>query len=73
MKKLNRLITLSPPGWWVILYGYLHCIGWGLSAIHQLNKTGYGVAFVAGTLFAVVYFLAPAPPASLINLSSSIA
>lgn len=33
---------------WVWLCAYLNCVGWGLSALHQLNPGGYVVALVLG-------------------------
>lgn len=29
---------------WIWFCGYLNCVGWGLSAIHQLNAVGYAIA-----------------------------
>jgi hypothetical protein len=34
--------------WWVWLCAFLNCAGWGLSAIHQLNGSGYAVVLLAG-------------------------
>lgn len=39
----------------MLLCAYLHCVGWGLSAIHQLNKTGYAVALAAGAVALVLW------------------
>ena len=33
---------------WVCLCAYLNCVGWGLSALHQLNTSGYVVALLLG-------------------------
>ena len=33
---------------WICLCAWLNCAGWGLSALHQLNPAGYGVALLAG-------------------------
>lgn len=41
--KMPTLILL-----WVWLCAYLNCVGWGLSALHQLNPRGYGAALVLG-------------------------
>lgn len=39
---------------WIWLCAYLNCAGWFLSAIHQLNATGYAIALAiwVATLFA---------------------
>ena len=33
---------------WIWFCAYLNCAGWTLSALHQLNKTGYVAAFALG-------------------------
>ena len=33
---------------WIWLCAYLNCAGWGLSACHALNPTGYAVALLGG-------------------------
>ena len=33
---------------WVWFCAYLNCAGWTLSALHQLNATGYAVALLLG-------------------------
>jgi hypothetical protein len=33
---------------WIWFCAYLNCAGWTLSALHQLNPTGYAVAFALG-------------------------
>lgn len=33
---------------WIWLCAYLNCVGWTLSALQQLNKTGYAAAFAVG-------------------------
>ena len=38
----------SPIVIWIWFCAYLNCVGWTLSALHQLNKTGYAVAFAIG-------------------------
>ena len=38
----------SPIVIWIWFCAYLNCVGWTLSALHQLNKTGYAVAFAVG-------------------------
>ena len=39
---------------WICLCAFLNCLGWLLSAVHQLNRTGYIVSFaLAGILFWV--------------------
>ena len=40
---LSRKSSLSPVAVWVLLCALLNAAGWGLSAINQLNLTGYGV------------------------------
>jgi len=46
---------LSPVALWVLLCAFLNCTGWILSAVHQLNRTGYAVAFLLA--FGVGYWL----------------
>ena len=33
---------------WIWFCAYLNCVGWTLSALHQLNRTGYACAFALG-------------------------
>jgi len=33
---------------WIWFCAYLNCVGWALSALHQLNRTGYACAFAVG-------------------------
>jgi hypothetical protein len=33
---------------WIWFCAYLNCAGWTLSALHQLNQTGYAVVFALG-------------------------
>src|SRR5262245_11086125 len=33
---------------WVVFSSYCSCTGWVLSALHQLNRAGYTVAFLCG-------------------------
>src|SRR5882672_8547748 len=40
---------------WIVFCVFCNCAGWGLSAIHQLNATGYTVAFALG-LAAIFLF-----------------
>jgi hypothetical protein len=48
---------------WIWLCAYLNCAGWFLSAVHQLNATGYAIAlaFWVATLFAGKRFFFPDP------------
>src|SRR3954471_16962233 len=39
---------LSPVVIWIWFCAYLNAAGWILSATHELNKTGYAVAFGVG-------------------------
>ena len=43
-----------PIALWIWFCAYLNCAGWTLSALHQLNPTGYAVAFALG--FGVLWF-----------------
>jgi hypothetical protein len=45
---VNRPSRLSFVACWIILCAFLHCAGWGLSAIHQLNRSGYAALFALG-------------------------
>ena len=45
-QKLIKAPFLAQP--WVVVCVYLQCAGWLLSAIHQLNATGYAAALVVG-------------------------
>lgn len=39
---------------WIWLSAFAALAGWTLSALHQLNRVGYGVAIAAGILFVVL-------------------
>jgi hypothetical protein len=41
---------------WVWLCAYLNCVGWVLSALHQLNAAGYMVALLIGFVAFVVWW-----------------
>ena len=43
-----------PIALWIWFCAYLNCAGWTLSALHQLNPTGYAAAFALG--FVVLWF-----------------
>lgn len=40
---------------WVWLCAYLNCAGWVLSALHQLNKTGYAAFFLLGLVLVWIW------------------
>ncbi len=40
---------------WVWFCAYLNCVGWTLSALHQLNAGGYAVALLLGGVAFVVW------------------
>jgi hypothetical protein len=37
-----------PLAFWILLCAFFNCVGWGLSALHQLNLPGYLVAMMLG-------------------------
>jgi hypothetical protein len=37
-----------PLAFWIILCAFFNCIGWGLSALHQLNLAGYLIVLALG-------------------------
>lgn len=41
---------------WVWLCAYLNCVGWTLSALHQLNAAGYAVALLIGFVAFVFWW-----------------
>jgi len=41
----NQPDPLRPIGWWLLFCALCNCLGWGLSALHQLNVRGYIAAF----------------------------
>ena len=41
---------------WIWFCAYLNCAGWTLSALHQLNTTGYLAAFLIGLVACVVWW-----------------
>jgi len=43
-------------GLWVVFCTFCSCTGWILSAIHQLNATGYGVAIGVGLAAAIAFW-----------------
>lgn len=40
---------------WICSCTYLNCAGWGLSAIHQLNATGYAIALGIGLAALMIW------------------
>ena len=46
---------------WICVCAYLNCVGWILSALHELNAAGYAVALLAGAMGAVWLRKASAP------------
>jgi hypothetical protein len=45
-----------PAAAWVVVCVFFNCIGWGLSAIHELNLAGYSVAILVGLAAATVWW-----------------
>ena len=43
-----------PIALWIWFCAYLNCVGWTLSALHQLNRPGYIIAFALG--FGMLWF-----------------
>src|SRR5436189_2056696 len=43
-------------GLWITFCAFCNCTGWFLSAIHQLNATGYAVAFAVGVAAALFFW-----------------
>jgi hypothetical protein len=50
LRSVTKYPPRSPtaPAVWICLCAFCSCVGWVLSAFHQLNATGYTVTFVAG-------------------------
>src|SRR5438445_948360 len=40
---------------WIWFCAYLNCVGWFLSATHQLNATGYSIALAIGLVALIVW------------------
>jgi hypothetical protein len=40
--------TPLPVAGWIVACAFLNCAGWGLSAIHELNRAGYAVVVLTG-------------------------
>ena len=40
---------------WILFCAFCNCVGWLLSAFHQLNATGYTVAFGLGVVVVLVF------------------
>jgi hypothetical protein len=40
--------TPQPVAAWIVVCAFFNCAGWGLSAIHELNRAGYAAAMLAG-------------------------
>lgn len=40
---------------WVWLCAYLNCVGWALSALHQLNAGGYAVTLALGVVALIIW------------------
>ena len=47
--------TSQPAAVWILYCVFCNCTGWALSAIHQLNLMGYGMAFVLGAIGFVIW------------------
>lgn len=41
---------------WIVLCALLNCAGWILSALHQLNRAGYGCVFLLGAIGVCVFY-----------------
>jgi len=48
--------TLPPAILWLCSCAYLNCAGWILSALRQLNATGYAVAMLLGIVLALIWW-----------------
>src|SRR4051812_47036039 len=46
MRKCSKVPAAI--AWCIIFCAFCNCLGWGLSAIHQLNPGGYLIAFALG-------------------------
>lgn len=46
--RANHQSRLPFAACWIVLCAFLHCAGWLLSAVHQLNLTGYALLFALG-------------------------
>ena len=51
----NRLPRISPLAAWIVFCVFCNCVGWILSALHELNTTGYAIAFGTGILALAVW------------------
>jgi hypothetical protein len=40
---------------WILVCAYLNCAGWTLSALHELNATGYSVALALGFVALLIW------------------
>jgi len=52
MGKLSQPVGVAP---WILFCAFCNCVGWGLSAIHQLNAVGYAAAFGLGIAALVIF------------------
>src|SRR4051812_12587506 len=48
--------TPLPLAGWIVLCTFLHCVGWGLSALHQLNAAGYLAALTLGAISGLIWW-----------------
>jgi hypothetical protein len=48
--------TPGPIGLWIIFCTFCSCTGWILSAVHQLNATGYAVTFGVGVIALALFW-----------------
>src|ERR1700692_231828 len=48
--------TPLPLAFWVIFCVFLHCVGWLLSVIHQLNAVGYLAALTLGAVAGLIWW-----------------
>ncbi len=51
-----RAKTPLPLAAWIALSALLNCAGWLLSALHQLNRLGYGYLFLAAAVAGMVWW-----------------
>src|SRR5215472_17172855 len=51
----NRRSRISPLAAWIVFCVFWNCVGWILSALHQLNTAGYAIAFGVGILVVAAW------------------
>lgn len=51
----SRPQRISPLAAWIVFCVFCNCVGWILSALHELNATGYAAAFGLGILALAIW------------------